>query len=30
MMMMSLKNKNKRREFKNTIGMPSRITFQDN
>ena len=29
-MMMSLKNKNKRREFKNTIGMPSRITFQDN
>ena len=30
MMMMSLKNKNKRREFKNTIGMPSRITFHDN
>jgi hypothetical protein len=30
LMMMSLKNKNKRREFKNTIGMPSRITFQDN
>ena len=29
-MMMSLKNKNKRRDFKNTIGMPSRITFQDN
>ena len=29
-MMMSLKNKNKRREFKNTIGMPSRIIFQDN
>lgn len=28
-MMMSLKNKNKRREFKNTIGGPSRITFQD-
>jgi hypothetical protein len=30
MMMMSLKNKNKRRDFKNTIGMPSHITFQDN
>lgn len=29
-MMMSLKNKNKRRDFKNTIGLPSRITFQDN
>lgn len=29
-MMMSLKNKNKRRDFKNTIGMPSHITFQDN
>jgi hypothetical protein len=29
-MMMSLKNKNKRRDFKNTIGMPSRIIFQDN
>lgn len=26
----SLRNKNKRRDFKNTIGMPSRITFQDN
>jgi hypothetical protein len=30
MMMMSLRNKNKRRGFKNTAGMPSRITFQDN
>jgi hypothetical protein len=30
MSMMSLKNKNKRRDFKNTIGMPSRITFDDN
>ena len=29
-MMMSFKNKNKRRDFKNTIGMPSHITFQDN
>jgi len=29
-MMMSLKNKNKRRDFKNAIGMPSHITFQDN
>ena len=29
-MMMSLKNKNKRRGFKNNAGMPSRITFQDN
>jgi len=29
-MMMSLKNKNKRPDFKNTIGMPSHITFQDN
>ena len=28
-MMMSLKNKNKRRDFKNTIGVSSRITFQD-
>ena len=28
--MMSLKNKNKRRDFKKTIGMPSHITFQDN
>lgn len=28
--MMSLKNKNKRRDFKNTIGTPSHITFQDN
>jgi hypothetical protein len=30
MMMMSLKNKNKRRDFKNTTGIPSRITFRDN
>jgi hypothetical protein len=30
MMMMSSKNKNKRRDFKSTIGMPSHITFQDN
>ena len=29
-MMMSLRNKNKRRDFKNTISVPSRITFQDN
>jgi hypothetical protein len=29
MMMMSSKNKNKRRDFKSTIGMPSHITFQD-
>ncbi|KAH9995174.1 hypothetical protein BJV74DRAFT_830243 [Russula compacta] len=29
-MMMSLKNKNKRRGFKSTSGIPSRITFQDN
>ncbi|KAI0250504.1 hypothetical protein BJV78DRAFT_1283123 [Lactifluus subvellereus] len=29
-MMMSLKNKNKRRGFKNTAGVSSRITFQDN
>lgn len=29
-MMMSLKNKNKRRGFKSTSGMSSRITFQDN
>jgi hypothetical protein len=28
-MMMSLRNKNKRRGFKSTAGMPSRITFQD-
>jgi hypothetical protein len=28
--MMSLKNKNKRRGFKDTAGIPSRITFQDN
>jgi hypothetical protein len=30
MMMMSLRNKNKRRKFKDTAGVPSRITFQDN
>ena len=28
-MMMSLKNKNKRRGFKNTSSVPSRVTFQD-
>ena len=28
--MVSLKNKNKRRDFKNIVGMPSHITFQDN
>jgi hypothetical protein len=28
-MMMSLKNKNKRRGFKNTASVPSRVTFQD-
>ena len=28
--MMSLKNKNKRRGFKNTASVPSRVTFQDN
>jgi hypothetical protein len=28
-MMMSLKNKNKRRGFKNTTSIPSHITFQD-